>query len=328
VSKLYYLNNAGKTDLDNSLAHYSRSGAIGTALYYGVHKALANLKADEARFSNETVHSVNVITFTDGLELGTSAGLSNSSPIAGKSGLGVAAYAEYIKTQIGERTIGGTSIDAYSIGVKGSDVSDDTAFNTTLSNLASDDVKNVHQLTNTSALTTTLNTIATSLDVNIKRNFRMVTTQGETGALIRMTFDGAALADANASTSYIEGKLAYSGGKYSLADITASSGITFDNDTAIEGALIGASTVSFAFNNIEGCDLQPAKIKQWIKLPDAAAWQGNSEYVATDSTEIDMDTMLVYLVLDASSSLDASQIGDIRDAVKAFITALYNRANP
>jgi uncharacterized repeat protein (TIGR02543 family) len=331
-STLYYLDSTW-TDtsfsstyrLRDKLDSYKRATDPGTALYYAVHRALANLTAAEPVFVNDTIHSVNLITFTDGLDNG-SYGASRDKPIEDKSAVPDSEYAAYIKGQIANRTIAGKHINAYSIGVKGSDVTDTEGFNAALSSIASAQA-NVHTLTDLGDLNNTLKGIADTINVSIENTFVMRTPQSSPGTIFRMTFDdlGANPTPAQAASSsiWIEGTLADSGGKYSLINIQSSPGITFSNGTSIEGIESG-TTVSFTFNNILGCDPKPATTKQWTKSSAASpSWQINSEYSASGSADRILDTMLVYLVLDASTSLSDPQVATIKTAVTNFITALY-----
>jgi hypothetical protein len=325
-STLYYLDQSGKSDLNNRLnSRYNQSTEGGTALYYAVHKALANLTEAEPVFSNDAVQSINLITFTDGLDNG-SFGASNTNPIDGKSGVISTEYAAYIKEQIGSRTIGGVPITAYSIGVQGSDVQDVAAFNTTLSSIASAD-GNVSTLTSIDELHDKFTEIASSVNIDSAVNFRMVTTQNDPGTVIRMTFDNAA--NAEAATRYIDGTLAYDSatGRWSLTNIQYSSSLASESGAEIRGVVSG-DTVSFTFKEISGYDPRTDTAKQWTKAPGSSSWQINSEYSASGSADTTVDTMFVYLVLDASTSLNSSQITQIRTAVNSFIDTLYDRTHP
>jgi uncharacterized protein YaiE (UPF0345 family) len=83
-STLYYLDQSGKSDFTSRLnSHYERASESGTALYYAVHKALANLTKAGPMFSKDAIQSINLITFIDGLDNG-SFGASNANPIDGK----------------------------------------------------------------------------------------------------------------------------------------------------------------------------------------------------------------------------------------------------
>jgi hypothetical protein len=172
---------------------------------------------------------------------------------------------------------------------------------------------------------TTLDTIADSIPVKV--SFVMKTPQGDPGTVIRMTFGvyGTNPSDAAAATSYIDGTLAYNAGTYSLTNIQYSAGITSESGATIVGVTSG-SEVSFTFQGITGYNSTAVK-KQWTK-PSAAApsWQINSEFSAANATSM-TSTTLVYLVLDASTSLSSSQITQIKSAVNNFITRLYNRTH-
>jgi hypothetical protein len=167
---------------------------------------------------------------------------------------------------------------------------------------------------------TTLDTIADSIPVKV--SFVMKTPQGDPGTVIRMTFGvtGTTPADAAAATNYIDGTLEYNAGTYSLTNIKYSAGITSESGATIEGVISG-SEVAFTVLGITG---STASAKQWFK--SAGEWQMNSEF-STDNTTATDNTTLVYLVLDASTSLNNSQIEQIRSAVDNFITRLYDRTH-
>jgi hypothetical protein len=230
------------------LSDYQIAFQSGTALFYAVHKALANLTAAESTLP-ATIESVNLITFTDGLD-NASFGASNTTPIESQSGVASTAYATYVNGEIGSRTIGGKHITAYSIGVQGSDVTDVAQFSTNLANIASSSA-NVSLLTGYGNIQTTLNNIADNIPVKV--SFTMKTTGNSPGTVIRMTFGvtGTAPADAAAAASYIDGTLAYTSGTYSLTNIQYSAGITSESGATIEGVTSG-SEVSFTFKNLTG----------------------------------------------------------------------------
>jgi hypothetical protein len=317
------LNSNGKQNLEYILDYqYRMSTTSGTALFYAVHKALANLTANASEFPTD-ISSVNIITFTDGLD-NASFGASNNAPIEGKSGVTSGNYATYINGEIGSRTINGLPVTAYSVGIKGSDVTDDAQFTANLSNIASTP-GNVKQPTDFGELEEVFSEIAESL--RFATTFSMTTTQNDPDTVVRMTFDvtGTSPADAEASSKYIEGTLAYSSGDrvWTLTNI-AYEGITSATPSggSITGTVSG-NNVSFLFKNISGHDDPGATIQQWTKASaEATAWQRNSEYIASDSASA---SAIIQLVLDASTSLNDQQVGQIREAVKSFIGTLYTR---
>ena len=317
-----YLNNEGRDSLKYIILRddYKQAETSGTALFYGVHKALAHLTANAGEFSSD-ISSVNMITFTDGLD-NASFGASNSDPIEGKSGVMRDDYATYLRNEIGSRKINGKPITAYSVGIKGSDVEDEVQFAANLRNIAST-TENVKQPADFSELDSVFSEIARGL--SFTPNFYMTTTQNDPGTIIRMTFDvtGTTSADAAASSKYIEGTLAYSGGVWTLTNITYRGGITSDtaSGSSITGTVSG-SNIGFLFKNISGHT--PATIQQWTKSSaGSTTWQRNSEYSASGS--VSASTAIIQLVLDASTSLDYGQVGQIRSAVSSFIETLSAR---
>jgi hypothetical protein len=312
-----FLDSNGKSSLSSILNYsYSKAAAPGTALFYGVHKGLANLTANEGEFLTD-ISSVNLITFTDGLDNG-SFGASTTDPIEGKKEIISGAYATYVHDEIGSRKINGKPITAYSVGVKGSDVTDDTQFAANLGNVASQG--NVHEITNFNELETVFTDIAETL--TFASHFSMTSTGNDPGTIVRMTFD--ATANAEASSKYLEGTLGYSDGVWTLANVAYGEGITSDAQSG--ATIIGTvsdSNVRFLFRNISGYDPVTATVQQWTKSAGSSVWQINSEYGASGSTST--SPVLIQLVLDASTSLNDTQIGQIRSAVTRFIDALYSR---
>jgi hypothetical protein len=320
-----FLDSSGKSSLSSILTNsYRKASESGTALFYGVHKALVNLKANEGEFPTD-ISSVNMITFTDGLD-NASFGASNRDPIEDKTGVTNDAYATYVHGEIENRKINEKPVTAYSVGVKGSDVEDVAQFTTNLNSIASTPT-NVKQITDFGELEGVFSGIAEGL--TFATHFSMTTTQNNPGTIVRMTFDvtGTTSADAAASLKYIEGTLAYSGGVWTLTNVTYGGGVK--SDTSSGGTIIGTvsgSNVSFLFRNIANHDDAATTVQQWTK-PSAGSttWQRNSEYSASGSTST--STVLVQLVLDASTSLNDTQIGQIRSAVTRFIDNLYDRVS-
>jgi hypothetical protein len=318
-----FLDSTGKSSLSSILtSSYRKASAPGTALFYGVHKGLANLTANESEFLTD-ISSVNLITFTDGLDNG-SFGASNSAPIEGKSGVASGAYASYVRDEIGSRKINGMPITAYSVGIKTEDADDEMQFNATLVNIASTST-NAKKIIDFTELEGVFTGIADTLTFAF--HFSMTTTQNDPGTIVRMTFDvtGTTPADAALSSKYIEGILGYADSVWTLANVAYGGGIA--SDTASGATIIGTasgSNVRFLFRNISGYDPADATVQQWTK-PSAgsSAWQRNSEYNATGSTST--SPVLIQLALDASTSLEDSHITQIRTAATNFINTLYSR---
>jgi hypothetical protein len=181
-------NGTGRSELLSRLnSYYSISSQSGTALFYAVHKALANLKSREDGYPAQ-LESVNVVTFTDGLDNG-STGISAYSSIEGKIFETEDDYTAYLSEQIANRKIAGKSITAYSVGVRGNDVTDTEKFASNLAQIASPGKS--QSLTDFGNLETTFEAIADGLQITIITNttFTMKTTLLSPGTRVRMTFD-------------------------------------------------------------------------------------------------------------------------------------------
>jgi len=316
------LNSNVKDGFKNRLNYgYEIAREAGTVVYYAVHKALANLKISENKLP-ENPDSVYIITFTDGLD-NQSTGLSVISPIENKSFTTTADYITYVKDQITNRKINGKGITAYSIGVKGSDVTDSAGFTTSLQNIASPGKSK--ELTNFSDVSSTFNEIADGLIQG--SNLTLTTTLLESNTKVRMTFDSRTLSDAGTSIKYIEGTIIAVGNNYTFTNIKYAGGISSDAGPGpITGNIISTTSgpiVKFLFRNITGYNYitDRANTKQWLMRPGTSTWQVNSEYA---SDKADFGNTIIYLVLDCSTSMNASNISYIRETVKDFIDKIYN----
>jgi hypothetical protein len=138
--------------------------------------------------------------------------------------------------------------------------------------------------------------------------------------------------DAGGSSKYLEGSITRTGTGanliYTLGDITYSDGLS-----SIEGAgpitgVINGSEITFAFTGMEGYNpaTDESRAKQWTMTSGTTAWQINSEYSISGATdiEVEMSSAIIYLVLDASASMNSAQIGQVRNYVTAFINSVYN----
>lgn len=308
--------------IDSYLSSYQIAYQAGTAIYYAVHKALANLKSSESRLP-ENPDSVYLITFTDGLDNG-STGQSLLNPIENITYGTLTEYVAYIKSEIASRKINGKEITAYSIGVKGDDVQDSSGFTTSLQNIASSNEKS-KELTNFSSVESTFNEIADGLVQG--SNFILTTTLLESGTKVRMTFDidksKPTPDEAEASTKYIEGTVTLSGTNYTFNNITYGVGISSDAGQGPITGTISGTTIKFLFENITGYNYSTdrSKTKQWTKAPSSSSWQINSEYT---TEKADFGNTIIYLVLDCSTSMSEENINKIRTSVRNFIRKIYN----
>jgi uncharacterized repeat protein (TIGR02543 family) len=328
------LDYSGKNSLTGKInSDYAISSQGGTALFYGVHKALANLTNMTAY--PDKLDFVNVVTFTDGLDNGSS-GRSAINPIEEKLFDSEDEYATYVDGQIDSRTINGKPITAYSVGVQGSDVTNTSLFLSNLEKIAS--AGKAQRLDYFSELQDTFTNIAANLQVvHSNTNFNMKTTLLSSGTKVRMTFDvtGTGSSDATASSKYIEGTITRTGAgenlNYTFGSITYGGGLGSTQGVGPITGAINDSEVTFAFTGMSGYNpaTDESKAKQWTMTSSTTEWQVNSEYSISGATEVQVEkrSAIIYLVLDASTSLNATQIGQIRNAAIQFINSIYNRLN-
>lgn len=283
----------------------------GTILYHAVNTGLNSLSS--ARIP-ENLINISVVTFTDGLDLG--------SYILSEYNSG-SDYLSAINTRIGNELIGGNRITAYSIGVRGSDVTDVEGFRNNLKKLSSDPVNNVFEVNNMSEASEKFAQIARQLyNQNTFFNITLKLPAQEPNTKIRFTFDN--VSDGAASQCYIEGTYTRNNGKGQLNDIQYV-GLRSMSGNVVTASSIGIFDV-FAFRNltdISGNQTSTDFVKQWSWVENSQQWQRNIEFTPTGNTETisEYKSAMIMLVLDCSSSL-GSDFTLMKTAANGFIETL------
>jgi hypothetical protein len=325
--RLIPLDPTGRQELLERLnVSYIPSTANGTALYYAEHTALAyldNLEKSGALPSN--LESVNIITFTDGLD--TSSTDMSFPPLDGNNFAGgqTNAYRTFISQQMKSKKTGGKKIDAWAIGIQGRDIVSNADFAQTLDAVASSQ-DNIVFLNNVSQIESQLTDLSEKLHIFTPRNRLTWTAPAySVGTTVRLTFDNAASADN--SRRYIEGRVVYANGVYSISNVRAE-GVTLANNEPITGRRADAG-IEYAITL--DSEVDGATTMQWYKLNSLAGdpWLMNSEFKISRLIDFTSSrkSAIVYLVLDCSSSLSQAEIDRIRNAIILFIDKLYNSAD-
>ena len=327
----------GKYKLKSILdTEYKPATKDGTLLYYAVHKALNKLKSQEATFPKKT-QSCNIITFTDGLDLGSTNPALWKEPIDGqkfgnKDGK---VYLEWLHDQLEKVKVKEQPVTASAYGVQGKDIEGTEAITKFKNNIEQLKTANGKAVTKDSfdelgdefgkiAKDLTIVTNHTSFDLLI-----IPPTSGS-GTVYKMTFDNIGTSSSNADDSavYFTGTYDYdeSTETYTLKDIQYS-GITC-SQTSITG-IENDGIVKFHFDNfnLNSGTIIKDYIQQWYKAKDATTWQRNSEYEQgnTTTTKVDKHSAIIYLVLDSSKSLSSSDVSKVRNAAKDFIDTLQTQ---
>lgn len=285
----------------------------GTLLYYCVDHALDMLQSGS--FPTK-VGSVNLITFTDGLDQGSlmmSSGYTTDEQ-----------YLSAVSSRIHSMKVKGLPLTAYSLGLRGSDVSNYTLFQNNLNKLASTSDK-ASEVSSMSAVRTRLQEISDQIiSVSTKQTVSMKIPGQSNGTVVRFTFDNATAAN---STLYIEGTFQLS--DRSLRNVTYH-GLNAESGTTVQGSQSGIF-VTYTFNGLQRADgngLVPTdNIRQYYKSANATSWQVNSEFTSANNTQTvtSRSGTVILLALDCSSSL-GSQFSDIQSYAKDFIDRVASNA--
>ncbi|MBQ9286791.1 MAG: SUMF1/EgtB/PvdO family nonheme iron enzyme [Bacteroidaceae bacterium] len=296
------------TSFVNSLSRKS-----GTLLYYSVDQALDILTS--YNFTTP-LSSVNLITFTDGLDQGS---LMTTSKYQTDD-----AYLKALGRRITSTKVRGLPLTAYSLGLRGNDVSDYTQFQSNLRQLATATDKAI-EVSSMSDVQSRLQEIADHIiSISNRQTISMKIPGTSNGTRIRFTFDGNS---PEYSTMYIEGT-------FNLSDRTLRNvtyhGIRATSGTVARGEQEGIF-VTYTFTGLQRTDgngLIPTNyIRQYNQSPGSSTWQNNSEFSPSNNTKttITHSGAAIMLVLDCSSSL-GSQFSNMQSYARDFISRVANNA--
>ena len=301
-----------------------------TALYWADYSAL-DMMGEYTISPDLQLKKVALVTFTDGLDnQSLSFDEFNPGPYDSQ-----ADYLNAIHDMImDEEGIHGQPVTAYSIGLKGSDVTDEARFMETLEKLATDETggeKFVFQVTDMSEVEEHFAEIAGSLySVSTTINVGVYIPGGyDNGQIIRYTFDN--VTAATSSKLYIEATYHRSGTSRTLEEIK------------YEGFMEGASTISststgphgelyFEFNDLKYSNGDPvsqseiiSKSRLW-KQTSSGGWDGETEMNMAELPPVideDKSSALIMLVLDSTTSL-GSDFSRMQSAARNFVETLVH----
>ena len=290
------------------------SSSNGTVLYYAVDNALDAIKEVEMP---EDLVNVSVITFTDGLDQGS---IMLNTKYTTNS-----AYLSAVNSRIKSEKVKGIPITAYSIGLRGKDVSDVVQFKENLKSLASSEA-NAVEVSDISEVNSKFNQIADEVYKESLSSTVGLKIPGQSdGARIRFTFDN--VSDAAKSSMYIEGQFCLS--DRSLINVVYE-GLECKNGAIVNGVQDGIY-VTFTFKEVKSrtsTEIKTSSIDQWSYITNSSKWQINSEFTPENNTTLDVSrkSALIMLVLDCSSSL-GSQFSTVKTQATNFISKLAGYGN-
>ena len=294
----------------------------GTALYFADYTAL-KMMHDYKMPPN--LKNVALVTFTDGLD---NISLANDDYNPEHYG-SQAEYRDAIHEMITSEEIHGLNVTAYTIGLKGADVTDEVTFEETLKRLSSSD-DNVFQVYNMGEALLYFKDIAANLySVSQAVNIDVEVPGGyDEGQVLRFTFDEpTSAADSNL---YIEAIYRRTNDGRSLDEITYH-GLA-EGQTTIGSISSEEAYYHFVFedlkyddsNNTSLLDKDIKRIMLWKKTSNGG-WDRETEFDPESSTVVteDKSSALIMLVLDCTTSLGAD-FTRMKEATKDFITILLN----
>ncbi|MBR5854710.1 MAG: hypothetical protein IKY87_03395 [Paludibacteraceae bacterium] len=293
------------------------SMASATVLYYAVDNNLSYL--EKCAFPND-VSSVSIVTFTDGLDQGSRAldriDQNNSYAANSKS------YVEAIAEKLQRIKVNNLPINAYAIGVRGSDVQGDAVatFENNLLKLSSRK-ENAMQVSNMDEVNAKFDTIAKSLYSKTEtRSLTITIPMPSENEKERFTFDD--VTDPTKSKCYLEG--VYANG--ALNDIKYVGCKSLSGAKVLETSA-GGVKIQFLFENftdLKGNAISTTKMQQWHMEEGATTWTRNSEFKPTESINVEekRTSAVVMLILDCSSSLGTSDFAKVKSAAVNFIKTL------
>ena len=283
----------------------------GTLLYYAVDRALYLLSSKDFP---TPLSSVNLVTFTDGLDQGSL--MMNGNYYTDEQ------YLDAVNNRIRNTTVKGLPVTAYSLGMRGSDVSDYTKFQNNLKKLASSADK-AFEVSSMSDVSTRLQEISNKIiSISNRQNFSFKIPGQSNGTVIRFTFDGYS---ADNSKMYIEGT--FNLANRSLNNVSYH-GIKATSGSYIQGTQNGIF-VTFTFTGMQREDgnglIPQSNVCEYYKSAGSSTWQQNSEFSPSDNTQttVTHSGAAIMLVLDCSNSL-GSQFSNMKSYAQNFINRVAN----
>lgn len=279
----------------------------GTLLYYSVNDAIDKIQSAEGP---SDLYNVALVTFTDGLDRGTPMMVDNYP--------GNDEYLSSIHNRIITETVSEQPVMAWSIGIKGNDVENESLFNTNLQSIATSSDYSF-RVNNMTEVNERFQSIAEHLnETNYVQKISVEIPGEENGTRIRLTLDGAS--SASASTKYIEGIFNLS--SRSLTNITYQ-GLSSSSGSSVKGVVEGIM-VTFTFDGIsneDGILVEKQSIREWLYQQNQ--WVKNSEFDPDSNTDIVVEkrSAIVFLNLDCSTSL-GDDFYNLKNSAKSFIAKL------
>ncbi|MDR1792617.1 MAG: hypothetical protein LBR36_04145 [Bacteroidales bacterium] len=307
---------------------YGLEQVNGTALYYAFETAIGHIK--ETTFPND-LSNIAVITFTDGLDVSSSAFTNGRYDGEPTPAAAIDAYCKDLNT-LKTSKLHGLNIDAYSIGIRGNDVqtlADYTRFQSNLKVLASVD-SNAYEASDMADVKNKFREIARSLYTkNTSQSLILELPKKFNGTKYRITFDlSKGNTNGNASACYIEG--IYNASSQSLNNIVYA-GLSCSSGSLVNGAAASSDVyLKFRFDNfalLNGQQFDKNKLNFYYDEGSGLTYTSETDLSSTTEMSIERKSAVVMLVLDCSSSLGGTGLTEMQNSANEFIELLVGSIN-
>lgn len=290
----------------------------GTLLYYTADNSIDALQAGSYPTN---LYDVAIVTFTDGLDR---ISLDRCEMDKGIVYLTNGDYLDAIHTRLNEEKVSGKDISAYTIGVRGADVTNYTTFQNNLKKLATSS-DNVFEVSNMTEVNEKFIEIANQLgETKYIQNLKLTAAGPSHGARCRFTFDN--VSNYSSSRQYIEGT--FNRLEKQLENVIYV-GLTSTSGSTVAGVRNAQGFYEYFFEGIQSNDGELVSgdyVKHWYTEDDV--WQKDSEFVFDPndfSVEKIKRSAAILLNLDCSSSL-GSDFSKLQTAAKSFVSQLYTNS--
>ena len=287
----------------------------GSLLYYAVDNALDMLEEADITTPLKSVH---FITFTDGLDLGSIMMQDNY--------LSTREYLNAMSTRIRQTQIEDLPLNAYTVGLRGNDVTNVEQFQNNLICLASTE-DNAFEVSNINELRSRFSEIANKIiNVSTRQTVSVKIPGTDSGTRMRFVFDGM---PASESSLYIEGT--FNLRDRSLCDVTYH-GMKARSGSTVQGTQVGIF-VTFTFTGLQRLDgngmIPMGNIKHYYQTSNTSDWQVNSEFSPGNNSQqsVTYTGTSLFLVLDCSSSL-GGDFSRMKSYANEFIDMIAGNALP
>jgi hypothetical protein len=310
--------NGGEDTILRALDAYNRpspqDGPDGAALFYAVHRAIADLTNAHTKLIPKDIDSIYIVTITDSYD-NASANTKTLNEDGFPGGLKTtteqrrdeAGYSAFIKHNLLETPIPGIPLHAYSLGLG-------TAWRAHLESIASNPAVEYVTYGNMGAVKKKLS--------EITKKIKRADNQMILSAVLRPPFDGTRFRfqiDEKQPNYYIDGTVIYQDGKPTITNITSEPKTLYEPlslQAITEGSPEGSSAYSFDFtiNGDKFLDGNPGKLYHINQYGQILGIDTDAQLFVHNKTSLERKSVVVYFLLDNSKSMENNK-REIRDSL-------------